>query len=214
MPNLLDEKLSRFEELERQLVDPEVLANPAPHDRRDARARLAGASWPRSIAASRFSTTKSATPWRWSRAPTPTARTGRGRTARNSRPSEKPLERTARHDHRRRRRQPHAVHRGDPRRHRRRRGRAVRPRPLRNVQALRRGQALEGGSARHVADRVGRLQGDHFGPRRRRGLSAGCNSRAAAIASSACPKPRPRAASTPRPPPWPSWPSPRTSKST
>ena len=29
MPNPLDEKLSRFEELERQLVDPEVLANPA-----------------------------------------------------------------------------------------------------------------------------------------------------------------------------------------
>ncbi|MCE5301970.1 MAG: peptide chain release factor 1 [Planctomycetaceae bacterium] len=29
MPNPLDDKLSRFEELERQLVDPEVLANPA-----------------------------------------------------------------------------------------------------------------------------------------------------------------------------------------
>ena len=29
MPNPLDEKLSRFEELERQLVDPEVLTNPA-----------------------------------------------------------------------------------------------------------------------------------------------------------------------------------------
>ncbi len=29
MPNPLDEKLSRFEELERRLVDPEVLANPA-----------------------------------------------------------------------------------------------------------------------------------------------------------------------------------------
>ena len=29
MPNPLDEKLGRFEELERQLVDPEVLANPA-----------------------------------------------------------------------------------------------------------------------------------------------------------------------------------------
>ena len=29
MREMLDEKLSRFEELERQLVDPEVLANSA-----------------------------------------------------------------------------------------------------------------------------------------------------------------------------------------
>ena len=53
------------------------------------------------------------------------------------------------HDHRRRGRQPHPLRDGNPRRHRRRRGGPVRPRPLRNVQALRRGQPLEGRSARH-----------------------------------------------------------------
>ena len=41
------------------------------------------------------------------------------------------------------------LHHGNPRRHRRRRGGPVRPRPLRNVQALRRGQALEGRGPRH-----------------------------------------------------------------
>ena len=35
------------------------------------------------------------------------------------------------------------------------------------------------------------------------GVFRACNTRAAAIACSACPRPRPRAASTPRPPPWP-----------
>ena len=43
----------------------------------------------------------------------------------------------------------HPLRAGDPRRHRRRRGGPVRPRPLRNVQALRRGQPLEGGGPRH-----------------------------------------------------------------
>ena len=42
MRELLEEKLARFEELEKQLVDPEVLSNPARDCGRRARARLAG----------------------------------------------------------------------------------------------------------------------------------------------------------------------------
>ncbi len=64
------------------------------------------------------------------------ARTGRGRIARAQGPARGVLERTAGHDHRRRRRQPLALRDGNPRRHRRRRGRAVCPRLVRHVQAL------------------------------------------------------------------------------
>ena len=99
---------------------------------------------------------RSASPWKWSRATTP-------RCASWPRPSCPSLkaEREALwnellgHDHRRRGRQPHPLRDGNPRRHRRRRGRPVRPRLVRNVQALRRGQALEGGSARHDATELG-----------------------------------------------------------
>ncbi len=55
----------------------------------------------------------------------------------------------------------------------------------------------------HQPDRTGRVQGNHPGHRRAKAAIASCTTRAAAIACSACPKPRPRAASTPRPPPWP-----------
>ena len=203
MPNPLDEKLARFEELERQLVDPETSGQSGPADGRGARARLAGQAGHEVPPLQESQRPNPRSPGDAQGARPRHARAGRGRARPTQGRAGNALERAARHDHRRRGRQPHPLHPGNPRRHRRRGGGPVRPRPLRNVQALRRGQPLEGRSPRHVADRVGRVQGDHPGHRRRRGLSASCNSRAAAIACSACPKPRPRAASTPPPPPWP-----------
>ena len=55
------------------------------------------------------------------------------------------------------RRRPCGADRRDPGRDRRRRGRPVRPRPLRDVPAVRRADGLEVRDARHRADRAGRL---------------------------------------------------------
>ncbi len=210
----LEEKLNRFEELERQLVDPEVLAQSGTGRRRCAStARSAG--WPRSIAASRSLNQQIAE--------TQEMIEGKDAEMREMAEAELPeLRKSAKtlwdelldmtiggEDAQRDR-----VRDGDPRRHRRRRGGPVRPRPVRNVQAPRRGQGLEGRSPGHEPHRAGRVQGNHPGPRRRGRLSASCSTKAAATACSASPKPRPRAASTPRPPPWPCCPSRKTSKST
>ena len=106
MPNPLDEKLARFEELERQLVDPEVLANPA---RLTAVAREHGSLAKLATKYRRFKKlnaqireamemVEGADPEMRELAEAEIARAqGRARNA---------LERAARHDHRRRGRQP------------------------------------------------------------------------------------------------------------
>ena len=91
-------------------------------------------------------------------------------------------------------------HRGNPGGHRRRRGRPVCGRSLQHVHPLRPRPGLEGRGDLLQPRRAGRLQGNHLRRRRRRSLRI-CATRAAAIASSACPRPKRRAASTPRPPP-------------
>ena len=134
MRDLLEQKLARFEQLENDLIDPEVLSNPA---------RIAA------VAREHGSLAKLAKKYRRfkqisrRRSPKPRqmidgddaemrelAEAGAARPARRARTA---LGRTARYDHRRRRRQPLARDHGNPRRHRRRRSRPLRPRPVRNV---------------------------------------------------------------------------------
>ena len=88
----------------------------------------------------------------------------------------------------------------DPRRHRRRRERALRGRPLPHVRALRREEPLAGRGRLREPRRRRRLQGGHRAHRRARAPTRGSSSSPAATACSACPPPRRRAASTPRPP--------------
>ena len=87
MPNPLDEKLARFEELERQLVDPEVLANPA---RLTAVAREHGSLAKLATKYRRFkelnAQIREAMEMAQGARPRD-ARAGRGRAARSSRPS-------------------------------------------------------------------------------------------------------------------------------
>ena len=89
----------------------------------------------------------------------------------------------------------------DPRRHRRRRERALRGRPLPHVLALRRAQPLAGRDRLREPGRGRRLQGDHRAHRRAAAPTRGSSSSPAATACSACPPPRRRAASTLRRPP-------------
>ena len=98
---------------------------------RRPRARLAGQAGRRSIAASRSSMRRSPRPTRCSTAPTRNcAQLAEAELPELKAAARSLLERAARHDRRRRGRQPHALHRGNPRRHRRRRGGPVRPRSL------------------------------------------------------------------------------------
>ena len=90
-------------------------------------------------------------------------------------------------------------HRGNPRRRGRRGGRAVRRRPRAHVHALRGAGRLEDRDARPQPGGKGRHQGNHFPRSAARTFTRSCATRAACIASSACPRPRRRAASTPRP---------------
>ena len=90
MPNPLDEKLSRFEELERQLVDPEVLANPA---RLTAVVREHGSLAKLATKYRRFKNLNDPNPRRHgdgSRGPTPTCANWPRPSFRNSRPSARP----------------------------------------------------------------------------------------------------------------------------
>ena len=87
----------------------------------------------------------------------------------------------------------------DPRRHRRRRVGAVRRRPVPHVRALRRAQRLAGRDRVGVARRARRLQGSDRAHRRAAASTRGSSSNRAAIACSACRRPRRRGASTPRP---------------
>ena len=68
---------------------------------------------------------------------------------------------------------------------------------------LRRRQALEGRDPERQPHRTGRVQGDRRWASKAKASFANCSTKAAATACSACPRPKPRDASTPRPPPWP-----------
>ncbi len=142
MRELLDQKLARFRGAREAAVGPGRTGQRTANGRGRARARLAGQAGHEVSPLQEAQRADRARPWRWSRAATPTcASWPRPSCPSSEGRAREPLERTARHDHRRRGRQPHALRPGNPRRHRRRRGRPVRPRPLRNVQALRRGPA-------------------------------------------------------------------------
>ena len=158
MRDQLDEKLRRFEELEKLLSDPDVLADSA---RMSAVYREHGSLSKLVLKYRRFRelNTQIREAMEMAAAADPEMR----ELAEAELPGLKDgagaaLERSLGPDRRRRGRRPLPLRDGDPRRHRRRGGGPVRPRPLRDVQALRRGPPLEGGSARHELHRAGRFQ--------------------------------------------------------
>ena len=104
--------------------------------------------------------------------------------------------------------------RRDPGRHRRRRGGALRRRPLQDADPLRGGARLRHRGALAVAGRRRRLQGGHLrGQGRRRLLGLQVRGRHPSRPAGAR-RPSRRAASTPRRRRWPSCPRPRRSRST
>ena len=146
MPSIreqLETQLRRFEELERKMSDPAVLADGsklAAVAREHGSLAKVATKYRRFKALvdevaelKRMSETGSPDEKELAEAELPEAR-GKARGA---------VERAARHDRRRRGRQPHAVRDGNPRRHRRRRSGPLRPGPVPDVQAPRREQGLE-----------------------------------------------------------------------
>ena len=101
----------------------------------------------------------------------------------------------------------------DPRRHRRRRGGAVRRRPVQDAHPLRRGARLRHRGALAVAGRGRRLQGGHVRDQAATAPTRCSSSRAAPTASSGCRRPSRRGGSTPRPRPWRCCPRRRRSRS-
>ena len=188
-----EQALARYHELEQQLADPAVIADRARYTQRRQGAWLLakivkpylefkkldrgdrpgrGRCWPPRADAGDAAATARGGAGRLRAAPTGAADAAR-----------RPAADRAGRGFRQR-------HHGNPRRHRRRRGGPVRRRPLRHVHALRPRPRLEGRGHLLQPRRAGRLQGNHLQRHRRRRLSSTCATRAAAIASSACPRPR------------------------
>ena len=104
-------------------------------------------------------------------------------------------------------------HRGDPRRHGRRRGGDLRRRPAAHVHQIHRVERLALRNHLLVGRRRRRLQGGGAEGHRDRTSTGRSNTSRACTACSACPRPRRRAACTPRPHRWPCCPKPRSSTS-
>ena len=208
---LVEQIECRFSELERQMSDPEVIG-----DRRATRRRGASTgSWgPRTLAAEcrrlrddldgareMLAEDGDDAELRGLVAEAP----GPARGARGADPARDGGARPERREERDRR---------DPGRHRRRRGGALRRRPLQDADPLRRGARLQD-RGRSRSRRQGSAA-SRRSPLRSRAMARtrSSSTRAGPTASSACRRPSRRAASTPRPRRWPSCRRRRTSRST